>query len=176
MDKLQILARCPHCNAENTLTITQGENGVPACGKCERILLNYTSVNGYLYILSNPKMGGLLKIGFSARPVEERIAELNSATGLPAPFVLEAFFLSVNPQADERQIHAKLSERRIPGKEFFELPITEALKVIQSVCGRAPAYLDTKIAATFTSTQETASQTWKTSLREKLRSASATNK
>ena len=176
MENIQILATCQHCNAENILTIAQGDSGAPACTKCQCILLNYAAVNGYIYILSNSKMGGLLKIGFSVRPVEERIAELNSATGVPAPFVLEAFFLSTNPQSDEKQIHSKLSEQRIPGKEFFELPTTEALKVVQSICGRAPAYLDNKFAATVTSNQQMASQTWKSSLRERLRDASTTKK
>ncbi|HXK30209.1 MAG TPA: GIY-YIG nuclease family protein [Candidatus Binatia bacterium] len=176
MENIQILVTCQQCDAENTLTIAQGENGVPACSKCHRVLLNYATVNGYIYILSNPKMGGLLKIGFSARPVEERIAELNSATGMPAPFVLEAFFLSTNPQGDEKQIHSKLSEQRIPGKEFFALPTTEALKVVQSICGRAPAYLDKEVAATVISSQQTVSQSWESSLREKLRNASTAKK
>jgi T5orf172 domain-containing protein len=109
--------------------------------------MNYATVGGYIYILSNPRMKGLLKIGFSARPVQERIAELNSATGVPEPFELEAYFLSMDPEAQEQQIHSALAEHRVKGKEFFELQISKALQVAESVCKRPPAYLNPKIGA-----------------------------
>ena len=92
-------------------------------------------------------MSGLLKIGFSARPVQERVAELSSTTGVPDRFELEAYFLSVDPVADEQQIHARLGAHRVNGKEFFELSISEALKVAESVCKRPPAYLNPRNAS-----------------------------
>ena len=95
-----------------------------------------------IYLLSNPKMSGLLKIGFSTRPVNERVVELSSATGVPAPFELEAYFVSTEPEVHEQQIHARLAEHRIKGREFFELPIPRALQIVESICKRPPAYLN----------------------------------
>jgi hypothetical protein len=65
-------------------------------------------------------MADLLKIGFSVRPVNERIAELTSATGVPAPFVLQAYFLSSDPPSDEKQIHLKLSKERNQERNFLK--------------------------------------------------------
>jgi hypothetical protein len=53
------------------------------------MILTLTPIQGFVYILSNKKMPGLVKIGCTTRPVVERTAELNSMTGVPAPFVLE---------------------------------------------------------------------------------------
>src|SRR5688572_6679317 len=49
---------------------------------------------GYLYVLINPSLPGLVKIGKTNRDPEQRAAELSAATGVPTPFVLvyDAFF------------------------------------------------------------------------------------
>ncbi len=39
---------------------------------------------GYIYIISNPSMPGLVKIGRTSRDPQTRLRELNSATGVPA--------------------------------------------------------------------------------------------
>lgn len=79
-------------------------------------------------------MAGLLKIGQSTRPLPERIAELGSATGVPAPFEVEAYFVSDDTEGHERQIHAALAEDRVNGKEFFEVPLSKAVRVAESIC------------------------------------------
>jgi hypothetical protein len=103
--------------------------------------MQYDAVNGYIYILSNPKMNGLVKIGYSTRAVEDRVAELNSPTGVPAPFELEAYFVSTSPEDQERQIHDALAAKRVKGREFFEISVGYALRVAASVCKRPPTYL-----------------------------------
>jgi hypothetical protein len=64
---------------------------------------------GYVYLLSNPAMPGLVKIGQTTRTVKERVAELSAHTGVAAPFVIEAAFASHNPMADEARVHAHLA-------------------------------------------------------------------
>jgi len=100
--------------------------------------MSYTPVSGYIYVLSNPSMKDLLKIGLSMRSVQERIAELSSATGVPTPFELEAYFVSSDPEAHEQQIHAALAEHRVKGKEFFDVPLSKVLRVVESICKRPP--------------------------------------
>jgi phage FluMu protein Com len=81
---MDILVKCRKCDTENTVTIAKGgDSASPRCLRCDDVLMRYTSVSGYIYILSNPRMKDLLKIGLSTRSVQERIAELSSATGVP---------------------------------------------------------------------------------------------
>src|SRR6267143_863786 len=125
---MDILVIYRKCSAENTVTIAKGDSASPRCLRCDDVL-SYTSVSGYIYILSNPRMKDLLKIGLSTRPVQERIAELSSATGVPAPFEPEAYFVSTDPEAHEQEIHAALAEYRVKGKKFFDLPLSKALRM-----------------------------------------------
>ena len=103
---MDILITCKRCGTENTVIVAKGDRASPRCLKCGDVLVSYVSVSGYIYILSNPRMKGLLKIGLSTRAVKERIAELSSATGVPAPFEVEAYFVSSDPEGHEQQIHA----------------------------------------------------------------------
>ena len=43
---------------------------------------------GYVYILSNISMPGLLKIGMTRLDPTKRVKELSSSTGVPTPFNL----------------------------------------------------------------------------------------
>ena len=43
---------------------------------------------GWVYILTNPAMPNMVKIGFTTRSLEARADELTAATGVPLPFVV----------------------------------------------------------------------------------------
>jgi hypothetical protein len=138
----EIIVKCPHCGGETIVTLTKTDRTFVRCRHCKDFVFEYTGVRGYIYVLSNPKMEGLLKIGVSIRPLPERITELSSATGVPAPFELEAAFVSTEPHAHERQIHIELAQFRVPGKEFFSAHITKAISVAEAICNGAPFYLN----------------------------------
>jgi hypothetical protein len=138
----EIIVKCQHCGGDTVVTLTKTEKNFVRCRQCRDFVFEYTGVRGYIYVLSNPKMAGLLKIGLSARPLQERIAELSSATGVPAPFELEAAFVSAEPEAHERQIHSELAEFRVPGREFFSAHITKVINVAESICKVAPFFLN----------------------------------
>jgi hypothetical protein len=95
---------------------------------------------GFVYLLSNPAMPGMVKIGQTTRAVEARVAELSAHTGVPAPFVIEATFASQNPVADEARVHARLAHCRIPHREFFLVELVQALEVVTEICGGLPHY------------------------------------
>ena len=86
---------------------------------------NPSSGKGFIYILSNPSMTNLYKVGLTTNSVRQRIQELNS-TGVPRSFRLEKKYeigedklLSV-----ERLTHKKLTAKGLHhGKEFFHGPI-----------------------------------------------------
>src|SRR5690606_32784224 len=67
------------------------------------------SREGFVYVLSNPAISGLIKIGRSERHPSYRVAELSRATGVPEPFVLEYWERVVDCAAAEALIHSRLS-------------------------------------------------------------------
>lgn len=82
---------------------------------------------GYVYVMSNPSMPGLLKIGFTTRAIEERLQEANQPnTWIPMPFSLELSKFVVNPQQKETTIHRILAKDRVnPSREFFRVDIDQ---------------------------------------------------
>ena len=70
-------------------------------------------------------MPDLFKIGYTERPVEERLQEANQPnTWIPTPFVLEMFKYVAEPQKREMTIHKLLEKERVhPKREFFRVDI-----------------------------------------------------
>lgn len=84
-----------------------------------------------IYVLSNPSMPGLLKIGKTSRTVPERMKEL-FGTGVATPFVLE-FSKKVEWDLDdtERRIHRLLRTYRVnTSREFFKIDVQEAYYIL----------------------------------------------
>ena len=91
--------------------------------------------NGFIYVLSNPSMQGIYKIGMTVRNVEERVKELSRSTSIPTPFKIEAVFHSENPLRDEQDIHQALTEFRVSeGREFFRCELSEILDCCDEFC------------------------------------------
>jgi hypothetical protein len=83
-------------------------------------------IEGSVYILSNPAMPKLLKIGFTTGSVQDRASVLSGVTGVPAAFRVEwALAVSGNPAAVEARAHAILAPHR-SGKEFFQCDLETA--------------------------------------------------
>lgn len=77
---------------------------------------------GFLYILTNPSMPGLVKVGKTVRDPRTRVRELSGATGVPTPFELAHVEAFDDCHAAERRVHAALAAAgiRISSKrEFF---------------------------------------------------------
>jgi hypothetical protein len=102
--------------------------------------LDYQIVEGYVYMLSNPSMPNLLKIGSTTARVSQRVRALSSQTGVPAPFTVEAFWFSRNPQRDESKIRDNLAFVRKPRTEFFEIDRQDALTRIAGLLGHTADY------------------------------------
>jgi hypothetical protein len=89
---------------------------------------------GYIYIVStrsNPKM---LKIGYTERTVEQRVKEINSATGIMEPYGVRAVWTVRQAPQVERAVHDALAEYRVQlDREFFELNYATAFKVVGDI-------------------------------------------
>jgi T5orf172 domain/Domain of unknown function (DUF4268) len=81
---------------------------------------------GYVYIMTNPKMPGLVKIGSGKLPPEERARQLFT-TGVPTPFQVIAFHEFEDELRAERELQAIFSRQRVHSRrEFFEITVEEA--------------------------------------------------
>lgn len=89
-------------------------------------------MSGYVYVLTNPSMPDLVKIGRSSSGGKRRAAELYT-TGVPQPFVLEFEIFSSEPAFLEKAVHEELAEYRLPGREFFTLDVQDAVKVVADI-------------------------------------------
>ena len=85
-------------------------------------------MHGFIYVMSNPAMPKLIKIGFTKNAVAIRKNQLYS-TGVPSEFVVEFEAEVENCRIAERQIHAHLKHKRF-NKEFFEMSAVEAISEI----------------------------------------------
>lgn len=89
--------------------------------------------NGYIYILMNPSMPNLVKIGKTTGEPEERAKELSSKIGLPTPFtvIYDGYFQ--NCTKAEQHIHSVLESKGFKismDSEFFEIPIKDAIDAV----------------------------------------------
>jgi hypothetical protein len=90
---------------------------------------------GIVYILTNPAMKGLVKIGMTTREmVDIRMAELYS-TGVPVPFECSFAGRVAEVRAVERAFHIAFGPYRInPNREFFEIEDTQAIELLKLMC------------------------------------------
>jgi hypothetical protein len=87
-------------------------------------------IRGWVYILTNKAMPGLVKVGFSTKDPSLRASELEG-TGLPHPFVVAYDVLVLEPRDVEQQTHAGLKDAR-EAKEFFRVSVSEAVAAVRA--------------------------------------------
>lgn len=99
---------------------------------------------GYIYIMSNAAMPGLLKIGRTDRHPELRARELHT-TGVPQPFVLEHHVLVSDSIAAEQMLHKWLQNKGIrmsANREFFAIDLANAVEALSLLTNQAGAQPD----------------------------------
>lgn len=89
-------------------------------------------MRGYVYVLTNVAMPGLVKIGFSTRDPRERATELGG-TGVPHAFEVHYEAMVDEPFAAERYLHEQLRRSGVhEDKEFFRLSPEEAVHRVRA--------------------------------------------
>ena len=91
-----------------------------------------TTPSQIVYVLTNPAMVGLVKIGKTTQlEVEDRMKQLFS-TGVPVPFDC-AFACQVKDAAEvERSLHFAFGDHRInPNREFFKIEAERVIAVLK---------------------------------------------
>lgn len=88
-------------------------------------------LNSWVYVLSNPTMPGIYKIGSTDRTPEDRAREISRSTAIPVDFKVEFAFHCFDGDRLEKEIHTKLYQYRLTGnKEHFRLPLEDVKRVI----------------------------------------------
>ncbi len=88
-------------------------------------------MKGWVYIISNPSMPGLVKVGYSTKDPELRARELDN-TGSPHSYIVEYEMLIEHPFQIEQKAHKELGKCR-EKKEWFRCSCEEAIVAIQRV-------------------------------------------
>ena len=90
---------------------------------------------GIVYVLSNPAMSGLVKIGYTDKDVAKRIRDL-STTSVPFRFNCLMAKSVDDAQALEKAMHLAFAPHRVnPNRDFFEMPEESAIAFLQWVHG-----------------------------------------
>lgn len=123
-------------------------------------------MRGWVYVITNKAMPGLVKIGYSTKDPSLRAADLDN-TGAPFPYVVQYDALVHNPRDIERRAHLDLSAAR-EGKEWFRCSLDVAILAIRRAIGDAPL-LETARALHFTRFDESPSPVASARRRERER-------
>lgn len=90
-------------------------------------LRSCNAADGFVYILINESLQGLIKIGFTDRRPDDRALELHT-TGVPTPFKIAFCFQHRNARSAEQTIHKELASHRVSSdREFFRCEVTNAV-------------------------------------------------
>ena len=93
-------------------------------------------VSGYLYVLTNESMEGILKIGYTTRSSRLRVSELSSPTDVPTPFisVYRKEFNDVESAEDHVHSILEIQGLRVSNnREFFKTSVDNAIHTIEYV-------------------------------------------
>ena len=84
-----------------------------------------------VYVLTNPAMPNIVKIGKTTRNVELRLADLYS-TGVPLPFECEYAAKVKDVDKTEKAFHTAFEPSRVnPRREFFNINPEQAIAVLE---------------------------------------------
>ena len=68
---------------------------------------------GWVYVLSNKAMAGLVKVGYSMRDPTIRAEEISNSTGVPLPYIVSYRALVVSPNHVEQDVHLALDDKAL---------------------------------------------------------------
>ncbi|MCG4253708.1 GIY-YIG nuclease family protein [Acetobacter senegalensis] len=92
--------------------------------------------SGYVYLLTNPTMPGMIKIGFTGAPdVEVRMKQIYS-TGVPLPFECVYSKRLDNYKEAETALHVAFGNTRVnPKREFFRIDPACVMAILELLPG-----------------------------------------
>lgn len=90
--------------------------------------------DSWVYILSNPTMPHMFKIGYTKNTPDERARQISNATGVALPYKVEWAFHCYDGFGLEQEVHHKLNAYRVSNqREFFQISLEEAKTSVQKL-------------------------------------------
>lgn len=90
--------------------------------------------DSWVYILTNDSIPNKIKIGYTKLMPEERAKQMSRATGVATPFDVAYAFRCFNAEQLEGEVHKALRSYRVRNdREFFRIPLIEAIKSIKNI-------------------------------------------
>jgi hypothetical protein len=116
-------------------TITEDEDGWDKItyytSRRKDIYSNRGKGDQWVYILSNPSLPNMLKIGYTKNEPEVRAKQISASTGVALPYKVEWAFQCFNGEQLEQEVHRELEIYRVnQQREFFDIPLDEAQETI----------------------------------------------
>lgn len=90
-------------------------------------------MRGYVYVLVNSSLPGLVKVGMTTRLPSERVEELSGPTGVPTPFIVAFEQLFQDCDRAEAYVHAALEQRGLrqaANREFFRAAPADVIRIV----------------------------------------------
>ena len=86
---------------------------------------------GIVYVITNPEMPGLVKIGHTSQTIEQRLRDLDK-TGVPVPFECVAAWEFEDAAAVEGTLHSAFADRRVRrSREFFRVSPGQPIAILE---------------------------------------------
>ncbi|MGW9210656.1 GIY-YIG nuclease family protein [Embleya sp. NPDC055664] len=99
----------------------------------------FPATRGVIYILSNPSIPSVLKIGQTTRNAVARARELSRPTGVPTDFEVVYEVIVSDISKAEARIHFLLDDTRVNRKrEFFRVDPARAIQLLKNVALEFP--------------------------------------
>lgn len=101
----------------------------------------------YVYVLCNPSMPGICKIGYTTTTVYDRVRQLNLATGVITPWYPVFAYKCPNGRMLEREVHnelEKLGARINKKREGFHMSSNDAREIIEKLGSKYKNQLNEK--------------------------------
>jgi len=90
-----------------------------------------------VYVLSNPAMPGLYKIGHTKSDAVNRATQISRSTGVPQDFQVEWTLRCFKAERIERETHRRFKTQRVNRrKEFFRADIEDIKMAIQQIAAK----------------------------------------
>lgn len=100
-------------------------------------------MTAYTYIVSNPSMPRIVKIGMTSKSPEKRCRQLYKTTSVPTKFEIEALWEcedAIEARETEIDLHELHQPWRIGNTEFFMVDLAGMITDLE-MCFRKPSYL-----------------------------------
>jgi uncharacterized protein YceK len=104
------------------------------------------AIRGWVYVMTNKSMPGLVKIGYSTKDPMTRAGKIG--TGSPSKYEVVYDVLVYDPQPIEHRVHKILAHKR-EGEEWFRCGISEAVHEIRTVVNKDKGALTLVMAIIF---------------------------